>query len=99
MPAYFVKTVSREVTTTMPSPHSGAVTPCASLVLMSKATVPQRKHDVHSRKAGTKAPQRTSFPSSSSTKLALYSEAKGLPLSANSGAYAASAPNGHFQRF
>jgi len=35
MPACFVKTVSREVTTTMPSPNSGAVTPSASLVLMS----------------------------------------------------------------
>ena len=39
MPAYFVETVSREVmTTTMPSPNSGAVTPRANLVLMSEAT-------------------------------------------------------------
>jgi len=39
-----------------------------------------------------KAPQRTSLPSSSSAKLALYSGAKGLSLSVDSGAYAASAP-------
>ena len=49
-PACFVKTVSREVTTTMPSPNSGAVTPRVSLVLMSEATdgvpstVPQSTH-------------------------------------------------------
>ena len=73
MPACFDETISREVTTAMmPSPNSGAVTPRASLVLMSEATdtVPQGTHDVHSREAGTKAPQCASFPSSSSTKLA-----------------------------
>ena len=95
MPACFVETVSHEVTTTtMPSPNSGAVTPRASLVLMSEATdiVPQGTHDVCSREAGSKASQYASFPSSSSTKLVLRSEAKGLPLSADSGAYTASAP-------
>ena len=39
-----------------------------------------------------KAPQRASLPSSSSTKLALRSGAKGSSLSVDSGAYAASAP-------
>ena len=95
MPACFNKTASREVTTViMPSPNSGTVIPRASLVLMSEATdaVPQGTHDVRSREAGTEAPQCASFPSSPSTKLALRGEAKGLPLSADSGAYAASAP-------
>ena len=67
MPACFVETVSREVTTTtMPLPNSGAATPRASLVLMSEATRPQGTHDVHSREARTKAPQ--------CAKLALCSE-------------------------
>ena len=85
----------------MPSPNLGAVTPCASLVLISEAidTVPQGTHDVHSREAGTKAPRCASFPSSSSTKFALRSEAKGLPLSTDSGAYAASAPKGISKTF
>ena len=39
-----------------------------------------------------KAPQRASLPSSSSTKLALRSGAKGSSLSVDSGAYGASAP-------
>ena len=39
-----------------------------------------------------KAPQRASLPSLSSNKLALCSGAKGLSLSVDSGAYAASAP-------
>ena len=86
----------------MPSPNSGAVTPRASLVLMSEATdgvpntVPQGTHDVRIREAGTKAPQCASFSGSSSTKLALHSEAKGLSLSADSGTYAASSPKGIF---
>ena len=93
MHAYSNETASREVTTaTMPSPNSGAVTPCASLVLMSEATMPQGTHDVHSRKARTRAPQCASFPYSSSTKLTLSNETKRLSLSADSGAYAASVP-------
>ena len=57
------KAASRKVTTaTILSPNSRAVTPRASLVLISEATVPQGTHDVHSREAGTKAPQRASFP-------------------------------------
>ena len=92
MHAYSNETVSREVTATMPSPNPGAVTPCASLVPMSEATVLQGTHDVHSREAETKAPQCASFLGSSSAKLALRSGAKGLSLSVDSGAYAASAP-------
>ena len=87
------KAVSREVTaTTVPSPKSGN----ASRQPRSheRSTVPQGTHDVHSREAGTKAPQHASFPSSSSTKLALRTGAKGLSLSADSVAYAASAPKG-----
>ena len=64
MPACFDETISREVTTAMmPSPNSGAVTPRASLVLMSEATdgvpstVPQGTHGVRSREVGTKAPR------------------------------------------
>ena len=82
---------------TMPSPNSGAVTPRASLILMSEATdgvpntVPQGTHDVRNREVGTKAPQ--------CAKLALCSEAKGLPLSADSGAYVASAPKGISKAF
>ena len=75
----------------MPSPNSGAVTLRASLILMSEATVSQGTHDVHSHEVGTKAPQ--------CAKLALCSEAKGLPLSADSGAYAASAPKGISKAF
>ena len=63
MSACFVETTSCEVTmATIPSPNSGAVTPCASLVLMSKATdgvastVPQGMHEVPSRQAKTRAP-------------------------------------------
>ena len=94
------KVVSREVTAaTVPSPSSRAGTPRASLVLMSEATVPQGTHHVHSREAGTKAPQRASFPSPSSTKLALRSGAKGLSLSADIGAHAASAPKGISKAF
>ena len=78
----------------LPSPNSEAVTPRASLVLMSEATVPQGTHDVHSREAETNAPQCASFPGSSSTKLALRSRAKRSSLSVDSGAYAASAPKG-----
>ena len=93
MPACSNNAASREVTTaTIPSPNSRATTR-ANLVLTSEATVLQRTRDVHSREAGTKAPQCASFPSSSSTKLALCSGAKGLSLSAESVAYAASAPN------
>ena len=51
MPTCFVKIVSREVTTTMSSPNSGVVTPRASLVLMSEATVPQGTHDIRSNMA------------------------------------------------
>ena len=54
-------------------------------------TVPQRTHHVRSREVGTKAPQ--------CAKLTLCSEAKGLPLSADSGAYAASAPKGISKAF
>ena len=93
MPACSDEIVSREVTTaTMPSPNSGTVTPRANLVLMSEATddvpstVPQGTHAVRNREVGTKAPQRA--------KLALCSKAKGLSLSADSGAYAASVPKG-----
>ena len=50
---------------------------------MSEATVPQCTHEVLSREAGTKAPQRASFLSPSSIKLALCSGAKGLSLSAD----------------
>ena len=77
----------------MPSPNSGAVTPRASLVLMSEATdtVPQGTHDVRTRKVGARAPHRA--------KLALCSKAKGLPLSADSGAYAGSAPKGISKTF
>ena len=79
MPVCSNKLASREVTTaTIPSPNSRATTR-ASLVLMSKATVPQRTRDVHSREAGTKAPQRASFPSSSTIKLAPRSGAKEFP--------------------
>ena len=53
MPASFVETTSREVTTaTLPSPNSGAVTPSASLVLINEATdgvartVPRGTHEV-----------------------------------------------------
>ena len=105
MPVCFVETVSRKVTTTtIPSSNSEAVTPRASLVLMREATdgvastVPQGTHEVRSCEAGTKAPQCASLPSSS-IKLALRSQAKGLPLSADSGAYAASAPKGIFKAF
>ena len=99
MPAYSNNAASREVTmATVPSPSSRA-TPRASLVLVSESTEPQGTHDVHSREAGTKAPQRASFPSSSRTKLALRSGAKGLSLSADSGAYAASAPKGVSKAF
>ena len=66
IPACFIETVSREVTTaTMPSPNSGAVTPRASLILMSEATdgvantVPQGTHEVPSRQARTGAPSST----------------------------------------
>ena len=84
MPACSNNAAIREVTmATVPSPNSRAVTPRASLVLMSEATVPQRTRDVHSREAGTKAPQRVSFPSSSTIKLAPRSGAKGLSLSAD----------------
>jgi len=49
------ETISREVTTAiMSSPNLGAVTPRAILVLMSETTIPQGKHDVHSREARTK---------------------------------------------
>ena len=77
----------------MPLPNSGVVTPRTSLVLMSEATdtVPQGTHGVHSREVGTKASQ--------CAKLALCSEAKGLPLSADSGAYAAAAPKGISKAF
>ena len=93
MPACSNKAVSREVTAaTVPSPNSRAVTTRASLILMSEATVPQGTHEVLSREAGTKAPQRASFPSSSTIKLAPRSGAKGLSLSADSDAHAASAP-------
>ena len=61
MPTCFDKTASREVTmATMPSPNSGAVTPRASIVLVSEATdgvpstVPQGTHDVRTREVGTK---------------------------------------------
>ena len=100
MPACSNKAASREVTTaTIPSPNSRAVTPLASLVLMSEAAVPQGTHHAHSREAGTKAPQSASFPNSSSTKPALRSGAKGLSLSADSVAYAASAPKGVSKAF
>ena len=81
-----------EVTTVIiPSPDSRAATPCASLVHMSKATVPQRTHRVHDREARAKvlskanplrssiagkAPQRAPLSSSSSTKLAPIGEAR-----------------------
>ena len=60
---------------------------------MSKAndTVSQGTHGVHSCEVGTKAPR--------CTKLTLCSEAKGLPLSADSGTYVASAPKGISKAF
>ena len=82
---------------TIPSPNSSTTTR-TSLALMSEATVPQRMHDVRSNIAD-KAPQRASFPSSSSAKLALCGGAKGLSLSADSIAYAASAPEGVSKAF
>ena len=63
------------------------------------STVPQGTYEVPSHETGTKAPKCASFSDSSSTKLALRSEAKGLPLSADSGAYAASAPKGISKAF
>ena len=100
MPACSNEAAGREVTTaTIPSSNSRVVTPRASLILMSKATVPQGTHEVLSREVGTKAPQRASFPSPSSIKLALRSGAKGLSLSADSVAYAASAPKGVSKAF
>ena len=60
---------------------------------MSEATVPQRMHDVRNSIAD-KAPQRASLSSSSSAKLALCGGAKGLSLSADSVAYAASTSKG-----
>jgi len=77
--------------------------------LASTAPVPQGTRGVPSRQAGTKvpssanhlrskvankAPHRASLSGSSSVKFALHSGAKGLSLSADSGAYAASAPKG-----
>ena len=92
MPACSSETASHEVTmATIPSPNSRIVTPRASLVLMSETTGPQGTHDVRSREARTKAPQ--------CAKLALYSEAKGLSLSADNGTYAASAPKGVSKAF
>ena len=62
MPACSNNPASREVTmATVPSSNSRATTR-ASLVLMSEATVPQGTRDVHSREAGTKAPQRVRSP-------------------------------------
>ena len=100
MPACSNNAASHEVTAaTIPSSNSRAVELRANLVLMSEATVQQGTHDVHSREARTKAPQRASFPSSSSTEFALRSGAKGLSLSADSVAYAASAPKGVSKAF
>jgi len=57
MPACSNKVDSCEVTAaTIPSPNFRAVTPRASLILMSEATIPQGTHHVHTREAGTKAP-------------------------------------------
>ena len=60
---------------------------------MSEATdtVPQGMHDVRTHEVGTKAPQCAKPP--------LCNEAKGLPLSADSDAYAASAPKGISKAF
>jgi len=107
MPACSNNAASREVTAaTIPSPNSRATTR-ASFGLMSEATVPQHTRDLHSRKVRTKtlskanhlhsstmdkAPQRAPLSSSSSTKLMLCGEAKGLSLSADS--IASSAPEG-----
>ena len=87
MPVCSNNAASREVTTAIiPSPSSTATTPCARLVLMSEATVPQRTRRVYNREARAKvpskanclrssiagkAPQRAPPSSSSSAKLCL----------------------------
>ena len=92
MPACSNNAASREDTrATVPSPNSRSVAPRASLVLMSEATVTHRTRGVHSHEAQVKAQQRASF--------ALRSRIKGLSLSADSVAYAASAPKGVFKDF
>ena len=102
---------------TLPSPNSGAVTPCANLILTSEVTdglantasIPQGTSEVLSRKTGTKAlssashlrykgankaPQRALLSKSANAKSVLQSGARGSSLGADSGTYAASAPNG-----
>ena len=92
MPACSDNAAGREVTrATIPSPNSRSVAPRASLVLTSEATVPQRTRGVHSREAQVKVQQRASF--------ALRSGVKGLSLSADSVAYAASTPKGVSKAF
>ena len=50
MPVSSNNAASREVTTAIiPSPDSRVATPCASLIHMSEATIPQRTHRVHDR--------------------------------------------------
>jgi len=83
---------SYEVTTAIiPSSNSRAATPCAGLVLMSEATVPQRTRRVNGRETRAKvlskanrlrsgiagkAPQHAPLSSSSGTKLALRGEGR-----------------------
>ena len=92
MPVCSNNAADHEVTTAIiPSPNSRAAMPCASLVHMSEATVPQHTHWVHGREAKTKvlskanplcsgiadkAPQRAPLSRSSSTKLAPVGEAR-----------------------
>jgi len=92
MPVCSNNAANREVMTAIiPSPNSRATTPCAGLVLISEATVPQRTRRVHRREATAKilskanrlrssiagkAPQRAPLSSSSDAKLALCGEAR-----------------------
>jgi len=78
-------------TAIIPSPNLKAAMPCASLVCISEATVPQRTHWVHGREARAKvlskanplrsgmagkAPQRAPLSSSSGAKLTSVGEAR-----------------------
>jgi len=78
-------------TAIIPSPNSRAAMPCASIVLMSEATIPQHTHCAHGREARArvlskahplyssivgKAPLRALSSSASSTKFASDGEAR-----------------------
>ena len=105
MPACSNNAAIREVTAaTIPSPNSRSEAPRAILGLMSEATVPQRMCEVRTKtlckanrlrsSTADKVPQRAPLSSSSSAKPIPCGKAKGLSLSADSVAYAASAPKG-----